>query len=257
MNDNSMYAIKRLHSTRATRHWQVDFTRRRQRYSHCFHDSVYGSSDAALRAAVAWRDGMLAHIGALCVKELYQAKHSRNDSGVEGVQFRRSSRLPAGIWQAELKLASGSWLRKSFSVSAHGRGKAFELAVAARKEMQRAVESNLVARALPAPQLAGQSSAPSGPIQAKTLFRARSGTSLQRNSTDGVTGVLFVTPKGQPAGAWRATLRLVDGRLWSKQFSVRMHGHDKAFELAAGARQVMLLRQAELQLYSCGSGSAP
>lgn len=266
MNDISMHAITRQQPTSDTGHWQVDFTRRHQRYAHRFHDSIYGSSGAALRAAVAWRDGTLAYIEALGVAEVYKAKHSGNPSSVEGVHFRRSSRWPAGIWMAELKLANGSLLRKSFHVSAYGRDKAFELAAAARKEMQRVAEAMLAPLIRPARQAAVTPSAgPAGacdvapPVweHVKALYQARSGPRKPPDDTRGVRGVKFITPKNQVAGVWQASLFLRDGRQLTRQFSVRMHGHDKAFELAAGARQVMLLRQAELQLYSCGSGSAP
>jgi hypothetical protein len=74
MGDPSMYAIKRLQPTQGSWCWQVDFTRRRQRYSHRFQDTVYRSSDAALRAAVAWRDGMLAHVEAQRQVELRLAR---------------------------------------------------------------------------------------------------------------------------------------------------------------------------------------
>ena len=67
-------------------------------------------------------------------------------------------------------------------------------------------------------------------------------------TSSGVPGVHFLTPAAQPEGIWQAKLKLADGTRWTKTFSVRKHGYDKAFRLAGAARREML-RNAEDRPY--------
>lgn len=130
-----MYAIKRFQATSGTWYWCVHFCRRGKRHYHRFYEPMHGGSKAALKAAIAWRDKMLAEVEALQMLEFCQQKRSNNTSGVPGVHFLKPTRQPEGIWQARLKLADGTCLSKSFSVRTYGDRKAFELAVAARQDM--------------------------------------------------------------------------------------------------------------------------
>jgi hypothetical protein len=112
----------------------VDFTRRRQRYVHCFHDAMYSSPQAALRAALAWRDGLLAHVEAQHLVERSQARRRNNTKPVEGVHFLTPKHQPAGVWRARLELPDGTVRHKHFSVGKYGNDQAFTLAVATRRE---------------------------------------------------------------------------------------------------------------------------
>ena len=53
-----------------------------------FYDPKHGGKDAALRAAIAWRDEELAKVKVLGVLEFCQHKRSNNSSGVPGVQLQ-------------------------------------------------------------------------------------------------------------------------------------------------------------------------
>lgn len=68
------------------------------------------------------------------------------------------------------------------------------------------------------------------------------------NNSSGVPGVHFLTPPVQPEGIWQAKLKLADGTRWTKTFSVRKHGYDRAYTLAVAARREML-RNAEDRPY--------
>lgn len=68
------------------------------------------------------------------------------------------------------------------------------------------------------------------------------------NNASGVPGVHFLSPAAQPAGIWQEKLKLADGTRWTKTFSIRKHGHGKAFKLACAARREML-RNAEDRPY--------
>ena len=130
-----MYAIKHLQADKGTWYWSVNFSRNGQHHYRRFYEPKYGGSDAALQAAIAWRDEKLAEAKVLGVLEFCQKKRSNNSSGVPGVHFLTPAAQPEGIWQARLKLADGTNTTKTFSVQKHGKRKAFKLAVAARREM--------------------------------------------------------------------------------------------------------------------------
>ena len=135
-----MYAIKHLQAGSGTWYWVVNLRRRGQHHYQRFYEPKHGGSDAALKAAVAWRNQMLAKAKVLGVLEFCQYKRSNNTSGVPGVHFLRPAAQPAGIWQARLKLADGTHITKTFSVLKHGHRQAFKLAVAARKDMLQRAE---------------------------------------------------------------------------------------------------------------------
>ena len=135
-----MYAIKRLQASKGTWYWVVNFSRRRVHHERRFYDPKHGGSDAALQAAIAWRDQRLAEAKVLGVLEFCQQKRSNNSSGVPGVHFLTPAAQPEGIWQAKLKLADGTRKTKTFSVLKHGYDRAFRLAVAARREMLHTAE---------------------------------------------------------------------------------------------------------------------
>lgn len=103
-----MYAIKRLQAGRGTWYWVVNFSRRGVHHERRFYDPKHGGKDAALRAAIAWRDEELAKAKVLGVLEFCQHKRSNNSSGVPGVHFLTPAAQPEGIWQAKLKLADGT-----------------------------------------------------------------------------------------------------------------------------------------------------
>jgi hypothetical protein len=129
------YAIKRLRAGTGTWYWFVKFSRRGSFYERRFYDPKHGGTEAALQAAVRWRDAMMAKVRVLRMSEFCQQRRSNNTSGVPGVHFLRPPSQPEGIWQAKLKLGGGRSDTKSFSVLKHGERRAFELAVEARQRM--------------------------------------------------------------------------------------------------------------------------
>lgn len=94
----------------------------------------------ALAAAIAWRDRSIARSRVLTMREFCQQKRSNNTSGVPGVHFLRPTRLPKGIWQARISLPDGRKIHKTFSVSRYGERRAFDNAVAARRELLRLID---------------------------------------------------------------------------------------------------------------------
>lgn len=130
-----MYAIHHRQHDNGTWYWAVHFQRIGKPYERRFYEPKYGGSSKAMTAAKAWRDQQLSKTKALTIVEFCQQARSNNTSGVPGVHFLRPLRQPEGIWQAKLKVGGGKYQSRAFSVLLHGYEKAYELAVAARKEM--------------------------------------------------------------------------------------------------------------------------
>ncbi len=62
------------------------------------------------------------------------------------------------------------------------------------------------------------------------------------NNISGVPSVHFHKTTAQPRGFWQASLRLPNGKRFSKSFSVMLHGNKAAFELAVAARTELLTK---------------
>ena len=128
-----MYGI--THEKRGRRVWWiVNFTRRGRAYYRRFSATKYGSSKAALRAAIAWRNKSLTDKAVFTLREFHQQKRSNNTSGVPGVTFLQPKKQPLGSWQAKISLAGRLRLCRQFSVRKFGYAEAFARAVAARSE---------------------------------------------------------------------------------------------------------------------------
>ena len=131
----SSYALKHLQADKDTWYWSVDFSRHGRHCYRRFYEPMHGGSEAARAAAVAWRDERLLAVKALGILGFCQKKRSNNRSGEPGVHFLVSPAQPEGIWQAKLKLADGTRVTRTFSVRKHGHQGAYDMAVAARREM--------------------------------------------------------------------------------------------------------------------------
>ena len=69
------------------------------------------------------------------------------------------------------------------------------------------------------------------------------------HNQSGVAGVHFLKPPRQPEGIWQAKLKLA-GKARHKSFSVRLHGYERAYEMAVAARHDLLVQaQAQDHLY--------
>jgi hypothetical protein len=120
--------------------WRVVMRRQHQHLRQNFTDSVYGSKDLALVAAVAWRDQKEAELSGVDYV-IWQREWMRdhNKSGTVGVYRhintkKRGDRIvQQAQWQARWKSANGQRVR-SFNVSKYGEEGAKQLAIRARQE---------------------------------------------------------------------------------------------------------------------------
>lgn len=104
-----------------THGWQVRITRHRKRHTKFFSDQRYGSAEAALVAAEAYRDEMLPQFpDPLPANEL--SLLARSPSGVPGVRLAFDSGIPR--IEANMVTVSGERKVRSFSVRKWGLRKA-------------------------------------------------------------------------------------------------------------------------------------
>lgn len=123
-----------------TQGWQVRIERRKRSNSKLFSDRVYGGTDAALKAALKWRDAMLevlppspsgaAHLRTPRNKR--RAAQALNRTGVIGIGFsmhtQRSGRKTPYVGCYWKNPVTGKREASSFSVNKHGLRKALRLA---------------------------------------------------------------------------------------------------------------------------------
>lgn len=130
----SHYGITRLKKAKAAWCSNVVLSRRGKTFSKAFYDDSLGGKAAALRAAIAWRDEV-ARTEILTFRDFHEQARSNNTSGVPGVCMVKSAAQPEGAWQAMIKPEGKRKMTRSFSIKKFGKRAAFNLAVAARKDM--------------------------------------------------------------------------------------------------------------------------
>jgi len=120
--------------------WRVVMARKHQHLRQFFTDSVYGSKELALAAAVAWRDQKEAELsGVDYVVWQREWMRAHNKSGFVGVYRhintkKRGERIvQQAQWMAYWQTIDGKRSR-SFNVSKYGEEGAKQLAVRARQE---------------------------------------------------------------------------------------------------------------------------
>jgi hypothetical protein len=74
----STYALKRLQHDKGAWYWVVHFSRKWTRYQRRFCNTAHGGNASARRAAIAWRDHMLAQVQPLSVAEFCAQQRSNN-----------------------------------------------------------------------------------------------------------------------------------------------------------------------------------
>ena len=78
-------------------------------------------------------------------------------------------------------------------------------------------------------------------LAAVSTLSKRAFCQIKRTSNrSGVPGVLFIWPTGQPQGSWAAKIKLPNGDVRTKTFSVKKYGEAQAFDLAVEARNQLL-----------------
>ncbi|WP_284777590.1 AP2/ERF family transcription factor [Agrobacterium sp. lyk4-40-TYG-31] len=111
--------------------WWVSLRRRGHKIVRLFKDSIYGSNEAAYRAARYYRDAIIAAIPPATNHEQAVLLRKTNQSGISGV--RRIKSREGDAWQATLMTNCGQ-KRENFSVSKFGEPAAKSMAIAQRRK---------------------------------------------------------------------------------------------------------------------------
>lgn len=123
--------------------WRVMVTRNRKSLCNkSFADKKYGGAEAALRAAIEYRDRLLARSEPARKKDRNQLLRRNNTTGLPGVC--RCATKGRYYYVAQTLLPDGTRLRRAFGVGKHGEERARELAVAEREKQLAQVEGYAV-----------------------------------------------------------------------------------------------------------------
>lgn len=132
--------IRRIDNERTRTHsWHVAIRTKNQAVTRHFSDSVHGGKRKALKAAIAFRDEMLAKLRNSDYSAWLRRKRSNNTSGIVGVaryvNVTANSEHPLEYpyWQAFWRDREGKRHTRTFSVLRYGERKARQLAINARQ----------------------------------------------------------------------------------------------------------------------------
>lgn len=133
--------------------WDVAVHRHGKPYRKSFTVHSYGSTEAALAAARAWRDELVQAVRPLTLAEYSNLERSNNTSGYPGVYLMRTIKRGRDgscrvtlAWEARSPTGLKPAQKKSFAILKFGEDKAFELAVEARKGFVAQLDGYLLRR---------------------------------------------------------------------------------------------------------------
>ncbi|RST54044.1 AP2 domain-containing protein [Variovorax sp. DXTD-1] len=227
-NSDAMYGISHVDTK-----WVVILRRNKQQFSKSFSHITYGSPEAALAAARAWRDETVRLHPPALKRERSERIISTNKSGVAGVRCRLGPDGKPQLWMAQTRIGSQTLL-KSFSVGRYGK-QAKLLAIAERQKHLDLVKG----RASRHPADNVDPTAPPVPPELWLTKRITKAEVVRRNNKTGMPGVFCRSDSdGQPR-AWIARTRS-NGETIYKEFLVKEHGGQLARELAIAERRKQL-----------------
>ncbi|HMS85234.1 MAG TPA: AP2 domain-containing protein [Nitrospira sp.] len=136
-----LYAIQRIDHQRSRTHaWKVIIQRRKTIYMRYFSDGRHEGKEAALKAAKAYRDQLIARHPPMTRREVCVIRKTNNTSGVSGitridsVEWTQSRKVHRLYWDAQWPTLSGKPVHRKFSITLYGERRAFQLAVHARRQ---------------------------------------------------------------------------------------------------------------------------
>ena len=134
-----MLNISRIdHEPSSTHAWRIQVRRQSHYYRRDFSDGRHGGSEAALAAAIAYRNQVIAAHPPLAMPAYCAILKKTNRSGVSGLTRvdrleRSKSRLRRRVfWEAQWPIDRCRSQHRKFSILKYGEEAAFEMALAAR-----------------------------------------------------------------------------------------------------------------------------
>lgn len=115
--------------------WSVRVRFKGENFAKFFSDSSYGGREAALTAAVHWRDETERSIGKPRTDRVINAANVKSNTGVMGVQFVNVG--PQGAFEATWSPSPGKVSRTKVSIAKYGEYEAFARACRIRRAFER------------------------------------------------------------------------------------------------------------------------
>ena len=227
------FAVRLTRDRNGQEVFMVNLARMGKHVSKTFSPHRYGTLAAAQAAAIAYRDQLLADMPPMSRRECNAIVRSNNTSGVPGVTLKKGE--GRGSWLALIHWPDGSKERRSFAIGKYGNDEAFEMAVAARKDMLERAQGWMAKHPQSAPPKHMQVPAIEGVCVLPTSARPQP-NKQQRLIPVGVRVWTYSTRSadGQPVPQRRWVVEhSQDGVVVKrKTFCVKRHGEELAKELA-------------------------
>lgn len=239
--DEASYCINRVTAPGKSPAFQVVVKRQGIHVRKRFNPSYFGSESAALEAARAWRDRVLALLPPMTYRELHTLRRHNNQSGIPGV-FR--TKEPTGAYWVAVRESGGKKTSRKLSVSRYGEEGARQRAIAARQEMLQSAANrfwvateaslDLTSRSFADPAALAASDAVVWDETVREQF-------LAKLRAEGLIGKPLVSPvrrrhyPGSRGPIWEVAYSMHLGRRVMRRFSVARHGEEAAERLAREA----------------------
>jgi hypothetical protein len=154
-NASGIPYVSRTEKSPTAGYWRVSMEANGTRYRKTFSDAVHGGRDAALKAAIAWRDVTFVTYKSVRDPTRLIEVNSRNSSGATGVfLIEANEERTRGYWVARSPKQRGKpGQSRRFSIAKYGFKEAFDRAVRARAAfvetaLKQTAPTHLVARRL-------------------------------------------------------------------------------------------------------------
>ncbi len=230
-----LYGIYRQVSKVGSVAWRVSLVRRGRSYARTFSVRRYGSNEAALQAALAYRDKLVSEHAMVSRRENHVILRRNSHSGVPGVRLDLS-RTP-NRWVADIRLPEQGSVSQTFCVKKFGYEQAFELAKQARLQMLNMVVDQKTIRAKCDPVLVAL--APHRVVTDVVVPRTSDFVAPASRTSSDVPGVFrFMYKRRRPDGSllespmWAAEYRWPDKTILRRTYSIARFGERVARQLA-------------------------
>ena len=236
------YGIREYRSAGRFKGWQVSMRRQGVQIDRIFPIHRHGSSEAALSAAIAFRDevngGMLP-----MSKQVYCATlRSNNTSGVPGV--RRVRDRTGEHWKASIHILDGPQKSRQFSIAKYGEEGAYRHAVEARRQLLEQVSGNLARHPEARRRQRGEDAEAAVEVVRPPLKDEPAANPFPVERLCDVPGVELTHVKNRPnkrgerkvTSYWTAVIRGADGLPTRRYFSIKRYGDAEAKRMAIEQR---------------------
>ncbi|MFN3437119.1 MAG: AP2/ERF family transcription factor [Acidovorax sp.] len=233
--ERKFYGVYRQVSRVGSVAWRVCLARRGRSYAKTFSVKRYGSNEAAVQAALAYRDKLVSEHAMVSRRENHVILRKNSHSGVPGVRLDQS-RTP-NRWVADIRLPQQGSVTQTFCVRKFGYEQAFELALQARLQMLGMVVDQKTIRSQCDPVLVAL--APHRVVTDVVVPLTSDFVAPAPRTSSEIPGVFhFLYKRRRPDGSllespmWAAEYRWPDKTILRRTYSVARFGEETARQMA-------------------------